>query len=254
MGVNAGTTSRGRPARPPLHADAATALAAATGGEALAGTVLVGGFGEPGTPFYLLDALADSGARGLTLIKNDANEPGVGVGAVLRAGAVRRLITSHMGLNPEAVAAMDEGRLQVEVHPQGILAEKIRCGGAGLPGFLSDLDEELLPEVGEARPTLTLHGRPVYVEEALRADFALVHAYAADPFGNLTYRASARNFNPLMATAARAVIVEVERVEQEPFDPDRVITPGAFVDHLVVVPSDFDPGSKAARLRRGERP
>ena len=215
-------------------------------------TVMVGGFGEPGTPFLLLDALARSGARDLTVIKNDANEPGIGVGRLLEAGCLTRLVSSHIGLNRDAVAAMHDGRLSVDFHPQGILAEKIRCGGAGLPGFLSDLDHELLPETDDPRETLVWRGREVHVEAALRADVALIHAHAADPYGNLVYRAAARNFNPTMVLAADLVIVEVESLRDEPFDPDGVATPGALVDHVVLVPVDHDPGSKAARIRRGE--
>ena len=221
-------------------------------GEIPAGaTVMVGGFGEPGTPFLLLDALARSNVRDLTVIKNDANESGRGIGRLLEAGCMTRLVTSHIGLNPDAVAAMNEGRLAVDFHPQGILAEKIRCGGAGLPGFLSDLDFELLPETEEAREVLTWRGREVYVESALRADVAFVHAHAADPYGNLVYRAAARNFNPLMALAADRVVAEVEEVWTGPMDPNAVATPGALVDHVVEVPEDFDPGTVAARIRRG---
>ena len=230
--------------------DAAARLDGLVSGIPDGATVMVGGFGEPGTPFYLLEALARSGARDLTVIKNDANEAGVGVGRLLSSGVTTRLVSSHIGLNRDAVAAMNEGRLAVDFHPQGLLAEKIRCGGAGLPGFLSDLDRELLPEVREARPTVQWHGRTVYVEDALRADVALVHARAADPFGNLVYRAAARNFNPLMATAADLVIAEVEELLAEPLDPDAVATPAAFVDHVFRVPTSFDPGTRAARIGR----
>lgn len=216
-------------------------------------TVMVGGFGEPGTPLLLLGALARTGVRDLTAIKNDANEPGVGIGGLLAAGALARLVSSHIGLNPDAVAAMHDGRLAVDFHPQGILAEKIRCGGAGLPGFLCDLDHELLPATDEAREVLTWRGREVHVQAALRADVALIHAHAADPYGNLRYRAAARNFNPAMALAADRVIAEVEVLHDAPFDPDVVDTPGALVDHVVLVPPDFDPGSNAARLRREAR-
>ena len=207
-------------------------------------------------PLYLLEALAGSGRRGLTIIKNDANEPGVGVGQLLRAGVLSRLITSHIGLNPEVVAAMNEGRIEVDFYPQGILAEKIRCGGAGLPAFLSDIGVGLLPERGATgwtlRETISWRGERYFLEPALRADLALVHAHRADIYGNLVYRSSARNFNPLMATAAERVVVEVEGLAEEAFDPDRVHTPGCYVDHLMSVPAHFDPGTKAAAFARRE--
>lgn len=212
-------------------------------------TVMVGGFGEPGTPFHLLEALAASGVRDLTVVKNDANEPDLGIGRLLAAGCLRRLVSSHIGLNRDAVAAMNEGRLAVEFHPQGLLAEKIRCGGAGLPGFLCDLDLELLPEADAPRTVLSWEGRQVWIEGALRADVALIHAHAADPFGNLAYRAAARNFNPLMAAAADQVIAEVERRLAEPLDPDAVATPGALVDHVFVAPPGAGAGTRAARMR-----
>ena len=214
-------------------------------------TVMVGGFGEPGTPFYLLDALARARKRGLTVIKNDANEPGVGVGSLLRSGSIARLVASHIGLNSEAMRAMNDGEVEVELHPQGILAEKIRAGGAGLPAFLSDVGVGLLPEVPGSRERFSWRGRELFIESALRADVALLRAHAADSFGNLIYRKSARNFNTLMATAADRVVVEVERLEPEPFEPDLVMTPSCFVDALVVVPGGFDPGTKGARIRAG---
>lgn len=217
-------------------------------------TVMVSGFGEPGTPFLLLDAVARHGGRGLTVVKNDANESGVGVGRLLDEGRIRRLISTHIGLNRDAMAAWNDGRIEVEIHPQGILAERIRCGGAGLPAFLTDLDPELLPETPEPRETVRWRDRTYTIEPALRADVALIHATVGDRFGNLRYHASARNFAPAMAMAADRVWVSVDRLSDAPLDPDEVVTPGAFVDAVIEVPRDFDPGSKAARIRRGERP
>lgn len=217
-------------------------------------TVMVSGFGEPGTPFLLLNALARVGGRDLTIVKNDANEAGLGVGRLLDEGRIRRLVASHIGLNRDAMAAWNDGRIEVEIHPQGLLAERIRCGGVGLPAFLSDLDPTLLPETPEPRETLTWRGRTHTIEPALRADVALIHAHRADRAGNLSYRATARNFAPSMAMAAERVWAEVDAFEEVPLDPDGVITPGAFVDAVIEVPADFDPGTKAARIRRGERP
>lgn len=217
-------------------------------------TVMVSGFGEPGTPFFLLDALARYGGRDLTVIKNDANEPGIGIGRLLDEGRIRRLVSTHIGLNRDAMEAWNEGRIEVEIHPQGLLAERIRCGGAGLPAFLSDLDIDLLPETPEPRATVEWQGRTYAVEPALRADVALVHAATSDRFGNLRYHGTARNFAPAMALAADRVWASVDRVEGQPLDPDAIVTPGAVIDTVIEVPADFDPGSKAARLRRGERP
>jgi acetate CoA/acetoacetate CoA-transferase alpha subunit len=217
-------------------------------------TVMVSGFGEPGTPFLLLDAVARHGGRDLTVVKNDANEAGVGVGRLLDEGRIRRLISTHIGLNRDAMAAWNDGRIEVEIHPQGILAERIRCGGAGLPAFLADLDPELLPETPEPRETVRWRDRTFTVEPALRADLALIHAATGDRFGNLRYHASARNFAPAMAMAADSVWVSVDRLSDVPLDPNEVVTAGAFVDAVIEVPRDFDPGSKAARIRRGERP
>ena len=217
-------------------------------------TLMVGGFGEPGTPFYLIDRLVAEGPGSLTVIKNDANEAGVGVGGLLRAGLLARMITSHIGLNREMVAAMDAGEVEVEFQPQGVLAEKIRCGGVGIPAFLTDigvgiLDGPAADHTGE-RETLEWRGERYFLEPALRADVALLHAHRADRYGNLSYRLSARNFSPLMAMAADRVVVEVEELVDSPLDPELVHTPGSFVDHLVVVPPGFMPPTRAAGLQR----
>ncbi len=197
-------------------------------------TVMVGGFGAPGTPFTLLERLAARGVGNLTLVKNDANEPGTGISRLLEAGRVRRLIASHIGLNPLAVAMMNRGEIEVELFPQGILAEKIRAGGAGLLGVLTDIGLDTL--LRERRQVICLNGREALLEEALRADVALIHAAAADRAGNLVFAKSARNFSPLMATAAETVIVEVEEVVATgELAPDRIHLPGAFVDHLVLL-------------------
>jgi acetate CoA/acetoacetate CoA-transferase alpha subunit len=196
-------------------------------------TVMVGGFGVPGTPFTLIRELVRQGQKGLTLIKNDANEQGMGIDHLLANGQVDRLIATHIGLNPRAIALMNEGRLAVEFCGQGILAERIRCAGAGLLGFVTDVGRGTL--LAKDKQTLALpDGAQGMVETALRADFALIHAERADPFGNLTYRATARNFSPLMAMAADRVIAEVETLcSLGDQDPDAVHTPGPFVDDVV---------------------
>lgn len=235
-------------------AEAQVAVAALAAEVPDGATVLVSGFGEPGTPFLLLEALARHGGTDLTVVKNDANEPGVGIGRLLDEGRIRRLVATHIGLNRDAMAAWNDGRIEVEIHPQGLLAERIRCGGAGLPAFLADLEPDLLPDTPEPRETVNWRGRTYTVEPALRGDVALIHASVADRFGNLRYHATARNFAPAMALAADRVWVTVDRIADAPLDPDDVVTPGAVVDAVIEVPADYDPGSKAARIRRGERP
>jgi acetate CoA/acetoacetate CoA-transferase alpha subunit len=197
-------------------------------------TVMIGGFGVPGTPFTLIDGLLARGVRDLTLVKNDANEPGMGISKLLEAGRAKTLISSHLGLNPTAMAMMNRGEIRVDLYPQGILAEKIRAGGAGLIGILTDIGIETL--LREKRRIVTVDGREAILERALRADFALIHAAAADRVGNLLFAKSARNFSPLMAMAADRVIVEAENVVPiGAIDPDGVHLPGAFVDHIVAL-------------------
>ena len=197
-------------------------------------TVMVGGFGVPGTPFILVDALLASGATDLTLIKNEANEDHIGVSKLIEAGQVCKIITSHLGLNTTVIGIMNRGEIEVEFYPQGILAEKIRCGGAGLFGFLTDIGIDTI--LREKKQMIMMDGREVIVEPALQADIALIHAAVGDPGGNLIYEKSARNFNPVMATAARTVIAEVEEVVPVgSLEPDRIHTPGAFVDHVIEI-------------------
>ncbi|GHH02704.1 CoA transferase subunit A [Pseudodonghicola xiamenensis] len=193
--------------------------------------VMLGGFGVPGTPFTLIHELVRQGKRDLTVIKNDANEAGMGVDHLIVAGLMRKLIVTHLGLNANAIAAMNEGRIKVELCAQGILAERIRAGGAGLQAILTDIGLET--ELAEGKQVIEMAGKRLLVEPAIRADVALIHADCADPFGNLTYLATARNFNPPMAMAAERVIVETERlVPLGGISPDAVETPGVFVDHI----------------------
>lgn len=197
--------------------------------------VMLGGFGVPGTPFVLIQELVRQKKRNLTIIKNDANETGMGVDHLLVAGCVRRLITTHLGLNANAIKQMNSRSIEVEFCAQGILAERIRAGGAGLRGILTDIGMDT--ELGAGKPRMTLDGQEWMIESALRADVALLHAAAADTFGNLRFAATARNFNPLMAMAADTVIVEAEQiVALGALAPDDIHTPGPFVDHVVLIP------------------
>jgi acetate CoA/acetoacetate CoA-transferase alpha subunit len=196
--------------------------------------VMVGGFGVPGTPFTLINGLLGKGTRGLTLIKNEANEDGMGLSRLIEARRARKLICSHLGLNATVIGMMNRNEIDVEFYPQGILAEKIRAGGAGLMGILTDIGLDTILE--NEKQCIEIEGKRALVEPALRADVAFIHAFMADDFGNLVYQKSARNFNPLMATAADTVIAEVEAiVDTGDLDPEHVHTPGAFVDHVVVM-------------------
>ena len=197
-------------------------------------TIMVGGFGVPGTPFTLIDGVLELGVSNLTLIKNEANEDGMGLSKLIEANRVQKLITSHLGLNATVIGMMNRHEIEVAFYPQGILAEKIRAGGAGLLGILTDIGIDTI--LAKDKAVVTVDRQPAMVEPALRADVALIHAAVADRFGNLIYEKSARNFNPLMATAAAKVIVEAEKlVECGDLAPDQIHTPGAFTDHIVVL-------------------
>lgn len=197
-------------------------------------TIMVGGFGSPGTPFSLLKELLRQGQTDLTLIKNDANEETLGISELIEKGRVSKLITTHIGLNKKIIQMMNAQELEVEFHPQGILAEKIRTAGAGSFGFLSDIG--LHSEITKPEDLITWKGKTVKVESALLADFAFIHARKADLFGNLVYRATAMNFNPLMAMAADDVIVETgDVVSVGDLNPETIHTPSAFVSSVVKV-------------------
>jgi acetate CoA/acetoacetate CoA-transferase alpha subunit len=198
-------------------------------------TIMVGGFGVPGTPFCLLDELVRQGQKRLTLIKNDANEIGMGVDHLLQNGQVDKLVVSHIGLNVNATRLMNEGHLEVEFCPQGILAERIRCAGAGLFGFLTDIGIDTI--LAKDKPRVEVDGRSLLLEKPIKADFALLHAHNADPLGNLVYAAAAQNFSPLMAMAADQVIVEIENLlASGDLPPATIHTQAPFVDVLVQLP------------------
>lgn len=198
-------------------------------------TIMVGGFGNPGTPMTLLESLLEQGISDLTIIKNEVNEPGIGISRLVEAGLVRKLIISHLGLNTTVIEMMNRKEVEIEFHPQGILAEKIRAGGAGLPGIISDIGVDTI--IAQTRETVQFMGRQVILEPSLRADAALVHCAKADSLGNLCYTRTAFNFNPLMAQAADLVLAETfETVDPGGLDPDHIHTPAVFVDHVIPVP------------------
>ena len=195
-------------------------------------TIMVGGFMGVGTPERLMDELVRQRKRDLTIIANDNAMPGVGIGKLVSAGLVRKTIASHIGLNPETQQKMIQGSMDVELVPQGTLAERIRAGGFGLGGVLTPTGVGTVVEQGKRK--LEVHGREYLLEIALRADFALVQAFLADYQGNLSYALTARNFNPLMAMAADRVIVEAEHVVPiGVISPDHIVTPAVLVDYLV---------------------
>jgi acetate CoA/acetoacetate CoA-transferase alpha subunit len=196
-------------------------------------SLLIGGFMGVGTPERLVDALVARNARDLTVIANDTALPGRGIGKLIGAGAVSRVIASHIGLNPETQAKMISGEIDCELVPQGTLIERIRAGGMGLGGILTPTG--LGTEVEDGKQTIEVEGRTFLVETPIRADFALIGAWQADYVGNLFYLLTARNFNPVMALAGRTVIAEPESiVPVGVIAPDAVQTPGALVDHLLV--------------------
>ena len=195
-------------------------------------SLLIGGFMAVGTPRRLVDELVRQGKKDLTVIANDTARPGVGIGKLISARLVRRVVTSHIGTNPETQRQMLEGELDVELVPQGTLAERIRAGGCGLGGVLTPTGVGTLVEQGKR--TLEIEGRKFLLELPLRADFALINARRADHIGNLTYALTARNFNPLMAMAADVVIAESQEiVPVGVIAPDDVMTPAVLVDRLV---------------------
>jgi len=195
-------------------------------------TLMVGGFLANGSAIKILDLLAQSDVKNLTLISNDSAFPDKAYGRLLANGQVCKLITSHMGTNPAAIDLMNTGKLEVEFVPQGTLAERIRAAGAGLGGVLSPTGLGTLVEEGKQK--VVVDGEEFLLEKPIRADVALLGASLGDKSGNLVYKGTSQNFNPLMAMAAELVIAEVgELVETGDIAPEAVHTPGIFVDYIV---------------------
>jgi acetate CoA/acetoacetate CoA-transferase alpha subunit len=195
-------------------------------------SLMIGGFMAVGTPERLIDELVRQGKRNLTVIANDTAMPGKGIGKLLSAGLISRVIASHIGLNPETQQQMIAGKIAVDLVPQGTLIERIRAGGFGLGGILTPTGVGTVVEEGKRR--IELDGKDYLLETALRADFALVHSFLADYLGNLSYALTARNFNPVVAMAADTVIVTAEHiVPVGVIAPDHVVTPAPVVDYLV---------------------
>ncbi len=195
-------------------------------------TIMVGGFGLCGVPEDLIHALHRRGTRGLTVISNNAGVDEHGLGILLRSRQIEKMISSYVGENREFERQFLSGELEVELVPQGTFSERIRAGGAGIGGFYTPTGYGTL--VAEGKETRDIDGRFYVLERPLLADFAFVKAYRGDTAGNLVYRKTARNFNPIMATAARVTVAEVEHlVAPGDIDPDTVVTPGIYVRHVV---------------------
>ncbi|KRE59855.1 CoA transferase subunit A [Paenibacillus sp. Soil750] len=196
-------------------------------------TLMFGGFGGIGTPPTLVEGILQKGARDLTIIGNDTGFPHIGIGRLVTAGRVKKVIASHIGSNPNAGQMMEQGTMEVVFYPQGTLCEKIRAGGVGLGGILVDVGVGTIMEQG--KNIVSIDEKTYLVEPALTADVAIVHARKADPYGNLIYDKSGRNLNPLVAMAGQITIAEVDEiVPLGELDPESIVTPGIFVDMVIL--------------------
>ena len=209
---------------------------------ALAGVIkdgmvlMAGGFGLCGIPDALIGAVRDSGAKNLTFISNNAGVDGAGLGILLETRQIKKMISSYVGENKLFAQLYLAGELELEFNPQGTLAERIRAGGAGIPAFFTKTGVGTI--IAEGKDVREFDGEKYVMERGLVADIAIIHAWKADTEGNLVYRKTARNFNPMMATAAKLTIVEVEHLVQPgDIDPDHIITPGIYVQRIVHVPN-----------------
>ncbi|MFC4429528.1 MULTISPECIES: 3-oxoacid CoA-transferase subunit A [Citricoccus] len=201
-------------------------------------TVLIGGFGNAGQPMELIDALMDSGATGLTVVNNNAGQADAGLALLIKERRVAKIICSFPRQSDswhfdEAYRA---GEIELELVPQGNLAERMRAAGAGIGGFFSPTGYGT--QLAEGKEVREIDGKHYVLESPIRGDFALIKAYAADPAGNLVYRKTARNFGPVMATAAAHTIVQVDEVLEESLNPEHVVTPGIYVDTVVGIPTE----------------
>lgn len=195
-------------------------------------TIMVGGFLACGTPEAIIDGIVKKGVKNLTIICNDSGFIDRGVGKLIVSGQVKKVIASHIGTNAETGRLMNSGEMEVELIPQGTLAERVRCGGAGLGGFLTPTGIGTI--VAEGKDIISVEGKEYILEKPLRADIALIYGSVVDKKGNIWYNKSTQNFNPLMATAADVVIVEAEKiVEVGEIVPESVMTPHIFVNYIV---------------------
>jgi len=211
-------------------------------------TIMAGGFGLSGIPEHLIAAIRDSGVTGLTVISNNAGIDGVGLGMLLESRQISKMISSYVGENKLFADLYLKGELELEFNPQGTLAERIRAGGAGIPAFFTKTGVGTL--IAEGKEMREFDGESYVMERGLVADLAIVHAWKADREGNLVYRKTARNFNPVMAAAGRVTVAEVEHlVEPGAIDPDHIHTPGIFVKRIVQ-PKSFEKRIEQRTVRR----
>jgi 3-oxoacid CoA-transferase subunit A len=198
--------------------------------------IMSGGFGLCGIPETLILAIRDSGVKNLTVVSNNAGIDGIGLGVLLDTHQIKKMISSYVGENKTFAKQYLAGELEIEFNPQGTLAERIRAGGAGIPAFFTRTGAGT--EIARGKEERTFDGDAYVMETGLVADLSIVHAWKGDTEGNLVYRKTARNFNPMMATAGKVTVAEVEHlVEPGQIDPDHIITPGIFVQRIVPVPN-----------------
>jgi len=199
-------------------------------------TIMAGGFGLCGIPESLILAIRDSGVKNLTVVSNNAGVDGKGLGILLDSRQTKKMVSSYVGENKTFMQQYLAGELEIEFNPQGTLAERIRAGGAGIPAFFTKTG--VGTQIAEGKDLREFDGQRYVMERGIVADLAIVHAYLGDTEGNLVYRKTARNFNPVMATAGKVTVAEVENlVEPGKINPDHIITPGIFVQRLIHVPN-----------------
>jgi 3-oxoacid CoA-transferase subunit A len=197
--------------------------------------IMAGGFGLCGIPEALIQAIRESGVKNLTIVSNNAGIDGIGLGLLLDTRQVKKMISSYVGENKTFAQQYLAGELEIEFNPQGTLAERIRAGGAGIPAFFTRTGAGTL--IAEGKEEREIDGARYVLERGIVADLSIVHAWKGDTEGNLVYRKTARNFNPMMATAGKMTVAEVENlVEPGDIDPDHIITPGVYVKRIVHVP------------------
>jgi 3-oxoacid CoA-transferase subunit A len=195
-------------------------------------TIMSGGFGLCGIPAALIEAIKESGVKDLTIISNNAGIDGAGLGLLLETRQVKKMISSYVGENATFAKQYLAGELEIEFNPQGTLAERIRAGGAGIPAFFTSTGYGT--KIAEGKETREFEGKHYVMERRLFADLAIIHAWKGDTEGNLVYRKTARNFNPIMASASKMTVAQVEHlVEPGEIDPDHIITPGIFVKRII---------------------
>ena len=213
--------------------------------------IMSGGFGLCGIPSLLIEAIRDSGVKSLTVVSNNAGIDNVGLGLLLQTRQIHKMISSYVGENKTFAEQYLAGQLEIEFNPQGTLAERIRAGGAGIPAFYTRTG--VGTEVAKGKPTAEFDGETYVQERGLVADLAIVHAWMGDEEGNLVYRKTARNFNPMMATAARVTVAQVEHlVKPGEIDADHVVTPGIFVQRLIACPPNYEKRIEQRTVRKRE--